>query len=171
VFRSRIQVELHVAHVLAAVGEKLYLLHALGLEQLKKPALGFFIVGLHPGKAPGGQFPFALLVPFKRQEVLAGNHFERPLLVPPADVAAVNADRQRPIGSRKLVPAVLAALNETEPFVAQFPLQPFGNLRHVLAKSKSVDGFVDRQHPLQELRRHAVTHERSPLGLKQKQLR
>jgi hypothetical protein len=40
----RIQVQLHVAHVFAAVGEKLDLLvglHALELEQLKKAALGF----------------------------------------------------------------------------------------------------------------------------------
>ena len=59
---------MHVAHVLPAVGEKLHLLvglHALGLEQLKEAALGLFIVGLHPGKAPGRQLWFYLLVALK----------------------------------------------------------------------------------------------------------
>jgi len=44
VFSLRIQIELHVAHVLAAVGEKIDLLvglHALALEQLEQTALGF----------------------------------------------------------------------------------------------------------------------------------
>ena len=138
-FRLRIQVELHVAHVLAAVGKKLYLLvllHALGLKQLKEAALGLFIIGLHPGKASGRQLRFFLLVPLKSQKALAGNDFEGPLLAPPADVAAVNADRKRPIGSRKVVPAVLAALDETKLFVTQFPLQALGDLRDVLAKGE-----------------------------------
>jgi len=55
VFSLRVEVELHVAYVLAAVGEKLYLLillHALALEQLKETTLWFFIIGLNPGKTP-----------------------------------------------------------------------------------------------------------------------
>jgi hypothetical protein len=43
----RIQIELHVAHVLDAVGEEidaLVGLHALPLEQLKKTALGFLVM-------------------------------------------------------------------------------------------------------------------------------
>jgi hypothetical protein len=44
VFSLRIQIELHVAHVLAAVGEKIDLLvglHAVALEQLEQTVLGF----------------------------------------------------------------------------------------------------------------------------------
>ena len=74
VFSLRIQIELHVAHVLAAVGKKIDLLvglHVLALEQLKQTALGFFIVSLNPGKAPSRQFLFSFLVPLKSQDALA----------------------------------------------------------------------------------------------------
>src|SRR5271166_3089555 len=102
VFGLRIQIELHVAHVLAAVGEEIDLLvglHALAFEQLKQTALGFFIVGLNPGKAPSRQLLFSFLVSLKSQNALAGNHLELSLLVPPADIAPVNPDRKRTIGS------------------------------------------------------------------------
>jgi hypothetical protein len=49
-----IQIQLHVAYVLAAVGEEIDLLvglHALGLKQLEQATFGLFIVGLNPGKA------------------------------------------------------------------------------------------------------------------------
>ena len=117
----------HVAHVLAAVGEEIDLLvglHALALEQLKPTALGFFIVGLNPGKAPSRQLLFFFLVALKSQDAFAGNHLELSLLVPPADIATIDPDGKRTIGSRKFVPAPLAALDETELFVAQFLLQP-----------------------------------------------
>src|SRR4051794_29166049 len=45
------------------------------------------------------------------------------------------------------------------------------HLGDVLAKGEGRDGLIDRQHLLQELRRHAVTHERSPLRLQEEQLR
>src|SRR5271157_4268102 len=111
VFGLRIQIELHVAHVLAAVGEEIDLLvgpHALALEQLKQTALGFFIVGLNPGKAPFRQLLFFFLVALKSQNALAGNHLEMSLLVPPADIATIDPDGKRTIGSRKFVPAPLA---------------------------------------------------------------
>src|SRR6266404_3223894 len=96
-----IQIQLHVAYVLAAVGEEIDLLvgpHALGLKQLEQATLGLFIVGLNPGKAPSRELLFALLIPFKGQETLAGNHLELSLLALPADIATVNPDRQRTIG-------------------------------------------------------------------------
>ena len=61
------------------------------------------------------------------------NHLDLSLLVLPADVATGNPDRKRTIGSGKFVPALQAALNETELFVAQFPLQPLCDIRDVLA--------------------------------------
>jgi hypothetical protein len=59
---------LHVVHILAAVGEEIDLLvglHALPLEQLKKAALGFLVIGLNLGKAPSRQLLFSFLVPLK----------------------------------------------------------------------------------------------------------
>src|SRR6202049_3314874 len=92
------------------------------------------------------------------------------LLVPPADIATIDPDGKRTIGSRKFVPTSLAALDETELFVAQFPLQAFCDIRDVLANGERIDGLVDRQHVLQKFRRHPVAHERGPLGLQEKQL-
>jgi hypothetical protein len=112
-----IQIELHVAHVFAAVGEEIDLLvglHALALEHFKQTALGYLILGLNPGEAPCRQFLFSFLVPLKSQDALAGNHLEMSLLVPPADIAAVDPDGKRTIGSRKFVSALLAALDETK---------------------------------------------------------
>jgi hypothetical protein len=99
------------------------------LKQLEQATLGLFIVGLNPGKAPSRELLFALLIPFKGQETFAGNHLELSLLSLPADIATVNPDRQRTIGRGKIFPASLAALDETELFVAQFlpptaPLHP-----------------------------------------------
>jgi len=98
------------------------------------------------------------LVSLKGQEAFAGNHLEVSLLVLPADIATVNPDRKRTIGSRKFVPAALAAFDETELFVAQFPLQPLCHIRDMLTNGKRIDGLVDRQHLLQEFRRHPVAH-------------
>jgi hypothetical protein len=67
-------------------------------------------------------------------------------------------------------PAVLAALDETELFVAQPPLQALGDLRGVLAKGEGRDGLVDWQHLLQEFRRHPIAHDRRPLDLQEQQL-
>jgi hypothetical protein len=67
-----------------AGGEEIDLLvglHTLGLKQLEQATLGLFIVGLNPGKAPSRELLFALLIPFKGQETLAGNHLELSLLV------------------------------------------------------------------------------------------
>jgi len=50
-------------------------------------------------------------------------------------------------------------------------LQPLCDIRDMLANGKRFDGLVDRQHLLQEFRRHPVAHERGPLGLQEKQLR
>jgi len=69
----RIQIELHVVHVLAAVGEETtcwFGLHALPLEQLKMTALGFLVIGLNPGKAPSRQLLFSFLVTLKGQDAL-----------------------------------------------------------------------------------------------------
>src|SRR6202030_2327705 len=145
VFSLRIQIELHVAHVLAAVGEEIDLLfglNALALEQLKQTALGFFIVGLNPGKAPSRELLFSFLVALKSQDALAGNHLEMSLLVPPADIATIDPDGKRTIGSRKFVPAPLAALDDTELFVAHFLLQPLRYIRDVLANGERIDGLV-----------------------------
>src|ERR1700761_7370879 len=93
VFSLRIQIELHVAYVLAARrrgNRPVGWLHALAFEQLKKPTLGFFIVGLNPGKAPSRQLLFSFLVALKSQDALAGNHLELSFLVPPADIATVD---------------------------------------------------------------------------------
>src|ERR1700730_69873 len=168
-----IQIQLHVTYVLAAVGEEIDLLvglHALGLKQLEQATFGLFIVGLNPGKAPSRELLFALLIPFKGQETLAGNHLELSLLVLPADIATVNPDRKRTIGRGKSVPASLAALDETELFVAQFLLQPLRYIRDVPANGERINELVDRQHVLQEFRRHPVAHERGPLGLQEQQL-
>ena len=80
------------------------------------------------------------------------------LLVPPADIATIDPDGKRTIGSRKFVPAPLAALDETELFVAHFLLQPLRYIRDVLANDERIDRLVDRQHVLQEFRRHPVAH-------------
>ena len=112
VLSLRIQIELHVAHVLAAVGEEIDLLvglHALALEQLKKTALGFLVIGLNPGKAPSRQLLFSFVVPLKSQNALAGNDLELSVLTPSADITTVDPDGKRTIGSRKFVPALLAA--------------------------------------------------------------
>src|SRR5258708_3072371 len=161
VFSLGIQIQLYVAYVLATVGEEIDLLvglHALGLKQLEQAALGLFIVGLDPGKAPSRELLFFLLVPLKGQETLAGNHLELSLLMLPADIPTVNPDRKGTIGSRKFDPALLAALDKTKSFVAQFPLQPLCDIRDVLANGERIDGLVDRQHLLQEFRRHPVAH-------------
>ena len=89
VFSLRIQIQLDVAHVLAAVGEEIDLLvglHTLRLKQLEQAAFGLFIVGLYPGKAPCRDLRFSLLIPLKGQEALAGNNLELSLLVLPADI-------------------------------------------------------------------------------------
>ena len=67
----------------------------------------------------------------------------------PADIATVNPDRKRTIGRGKFVPAPLAALDETELFVAQFLLQPLRYILDVLANGERIDG-LDRQNVLQE---------------------
>src|SRR5208282_5810521 len=125
---------------------------------------------LNPGKAPSRQLLFFFFVSLKSQDALAGNHLEMSFLVPPADVATIDPDGERTIGSRQFVPAPLAALDETELFVAHFLLQPLRYIRDVLANGESIDGLVDRQHVLQKFRRHPVAHERGPLGLQEKQL-
>jgi hypothetical protein len=51
-----------------------------------------------------------------------------------------------------------------------FLLQPLRYIRDVLANSERIDGLFDRQHVLQEFRRHPVAHERGPLGLEEKLL-
>jgi hypothetical protein len=82
------------------------------------------------------------LVPLKSQNALAGYHLELSLLVLPADIATVNPDRKRTIGSGKFVPD---AFNETELFVTQFPLQALRYIRNVLANGERIDGLIDRQ--------------------------
>ena len=57
----------------------------------------------------------------------------------PADIATVNPDRKRTIGSGKFVPD---AFNETELFVTQFPLQALRYIRNVLANGERIDGLT-----------------------------
>jgi hypothetical protein len=45
----------------------------------------------------------------KAKRLLPANYFELSLLVLPADIATVNPDRKRTIGSRKFILALLAA--------------------------------------------------------------
>ena len=52
-----IEIELEIAHGVAAIGEKrdlLVQLVALGLEHLEEPAFGFLVIGLDEGKTLAG---------------------------------------------------------------------------------------------------------------------
>jgi hypothetical protein len=111
-------------------------LHTLAFEQLKQTALGFFIVNVNPGKASSRQLLFSFLVALKSQNALAGNHLGLSFLVPPADIDTVDPDGKRTIGSRKFVPAPLAAFDEIELFVAHYLLQLLRYIRDVLANGK-----------------------------------
>ena len=76
-----------------------------------------------------------------------------------------------PSGGGSSIPVALTAVNKTALFLTQFVLQALRYIRDVLANGERIDGLIDRQHILQEFRRHPIAHERGPLGLQKQQLR
>jgi hypothetical protein len=122
VFRFRAQIALEIPDGVAPIGEKLDLLvqlQALGLQELKEAPLGFLVIGLHEGKAFArgcGVF----VVPSERQDALAGNHLEPTLLAPLGfDIAAIDTDRERPIGDRQRAPVAWTSFDKRDVLVAQ----------------------------------------------------
>ena len=96
-----IEVELEVAHGVAAIGEKgdlLVELVALRLEHLEEPAFGFLVIGLHEGKTLAGDRLLGLFPAVKGQETLARDHLEAALLPLRFHVAAIDPHGQRAIG-------------------------------------------------------------------------
>src|SRR5712691_7926306 len=96
----RIEVELEVAYGITAIGQKrdlLVQLVALGLEHLEEAAFGFLVIGLDESKTLAGDWRFDLFPSVKREETLARDHLKATLLPLGFHVAAVNADRQRPV--------------------------------------------------------------------------
>ena len=87
------------------------------------------------------------------------------------DKAAVDSHRQRTVRWGESIPVALTALDKTALFLTQFPLQALRYIRNVLANGERIDGLIDRQHLLQEFRRHPIAHHRGPLGLQKQQLR
>ena len=79
----RVEVELELAHGVAAIGEKgdlLVQLVALRLEHFEQAPFGFLVKGLHEGKALAGDRLLGLLAACERQETLAGDDLEPALL-------------------------------------------------------------------------------------------
>src|SRR5213592_2912984 len=118
----RIEVELEVAHGIAAIGEKrdlLVQLVALGLEHLEEPAFGFGVVGLDKSKTLAGDGRFGLFPPVKREETLARNDLKSAVLSLGLDVAPINPARQRPIREGQGLPVARTPLNKRALLVAE----------------------------------------------------
>ena len=111
----RIEVELEVAHGIAAIGEKrdlLVQLVPLGLEHLKEPPFGFGVVGLDQSKTLAGDGRFGLFPPVKREEAPARDHLKAALLPLRFDVAPINPDGQRPIRDGQGLPVTWTPINK-----------------------------------------------------------
>ena len=85
VFGFWVEIELQVAHGVAAIGEKddlLIQLHALALEHLEESSFGLVVIGLYEAKAFAGAF-------FRNR--LAHDHFKMRLLVIPfSNITTIN---------------------------------------------------------------------------------
>jgi hypothetical protein len=86
-----------------------------------------------------------------------------------ADIAAVNTHGQWTIGNRQFVPVPLASCDEAGLFLPQFTLHAFRYIPDVPANGEGIQGVVHRQHIVEQLRRHAITHQRRPFGLQEQQ--
>ena len=145
----RVQIELKLAHRVAAIGEKhdlLVELMPLRLEHLEQPPFGFLVIGLHEGKAFAGHRLFGLLTPREGQQTFPGNHLEPPWLRLGADVAPIDADRERAIRDGQPAPLRRAAVDERPLFLPQLLLQPFRDGEDMLPDRAGGQRFIDRQH-------------------------
>src|SRR5712692_1865145 len=147
----RAEVELEIPDRLAPIGEKLDLLvhlQALGLKKVEEAALGLLVIRLYKGKTfTRGRSVF--VVPSEREDTLAGNHLEPALRTALGfDIAAINTDRQRPIGDRQRTPVAWTPFDKGAVLVTQSVLDAFRQREDVVANGDGLQGFVERQHVL-----------------------
>ena len=123
-FGFRVEIELQVAHGVAAIGEKgdlLIQLHALALEHLEETPFGLVVIRLYETKAFTGSFLW---------NGFAHDHFKMSLFVIPlSNVTAINSDGNGRWRSRQCGPFPLASVDKGKLFFAKPGL---GSFRHAL---------------------------------------
>jgi len=149
ILRLRVQILLHLPHIVSPVGKKRNLLihrHALRLQQFENPSSWLGIIGLYETETLLGLLCFRV-VAFELQHALAGDHFKTATLVPGAYETSVQPHRQRTIRNRQLLPILLAALDQGQALFAQFLLHPFGHFEQVITEGDRAELLVHWQHP------------------------
>jgi hypothetical protein len=107
----RVEIELQVAHSVAAIGEKgdlLIQLHTMALEHLEESSFTLAVIRLHEAKAFTGSFLWNGFV---------HDHFKMSLLVIPlSNVTAINSDGNGRWRSRQCGPLTLASVDKGKLF-------------------------------------------------------
>ena len=134
------------------------------LQQFPQTATRFFIVSLNKSEALGRR-RFVGFFAAEGYHALAGNDLEPPFFVGRSNEASINSNRHRAIGRRLLLPILIRALEQTNRFFPQFPLNSIPNGLDMTAHGFLIQGFGDGQHVLQELGNLGVGNQRGPLGL------
>lgn len=99
VLTRRMKIGLKIADGIAAIRKKqdrLIFLHALRFHQLPQPSPRFLVIGLDKTEAFGRR-PIVRLIALEGDDALAGDDFEKAVLVPGAGHAAVDAHGHGPI--------------------------------------------------------------------------
>src|SRR5664280_2475132 len=146
---ERMKVLLHASDVFAAVGHEYHLLiflHSLRFHQLPQPPARLLVIGLHEAKALRRGHLGCILAP-EGNDALASDYFKTPLFMRRSNVAAIDANRDRTVRQRLLLPIVFRAFLLIElPLSAQFLLDPFRRCLQVDADTFMIGGAPNRQY-------------------------
>jgi hypothetical protein len=169
----RVQVQLEVPHRVAPIGqERDLLIHLmpLRLQDLEQAPFRLYIQGRHKAKALAG-WDILLVLASEDEDALADNDFEMLLfLLPVADIATIDPDREGAIGDGQGLPVGGTALHKGPLLVAQFVFAALGHRERMVLDGGRIERRLHGEKVLQRLRGQAVGHQRGPLGLHEEQL-
>ena len=149
VLAERMKVLLHASDVFAPVGHEYHLLvflHPLRFHQLPQPPARLLVIGLHEAKALRRGHLGCILAP-EGNDALASDYFKTPLFMRRSNVAAIDANRDRTVRQRLLLPIVFRAFVLIElPLSAQFQFDPLRCRLEVDADTFMIGGAPNRQY-------------------------
>jgi hypothetical protein len=141
-------------------------LHALAGENLEQTAFGLGVVGLHEPERLG-----RAVVGHR----LAGDHLKPAVaaraLLAAMDVGAVEADDERQVRARQILPGGGAAVDEAAALVAELVLEALRDSLGVQTHSGGVQRATEGEDVGEQLRRQAVGDEACELSLEVPELR